>query len=81
LTHPPQANLLGGQIKPGEKPCPVVCWKPMRVKDKESGEERKIPFLRLHHVFNAAQCVGLKNLPPANRNLERFKKYCSRAVS
>jgi len=61
-----QANLLGGQIKPGEKSCPVVFWKPMKVKDKESDEERKIPFLRLYHVFNAAQCVGLKNLPPAN---------------
>src|SRR5450756_25516 len=28
-----QANLLGGQIKPGEKSCPVVFWKPMKVKD------------------------------------------------
>jgi len=61
-----QANLLGGQIKPGEKSCPVVFWKPMKVKDKESGEERKIPFLRLYHVFNVAQCTGLKNIPPAD---------------
>jgi len=60
-----QANLLGGQIKPGEKSCPVVFWKPMPVKDKETGEERKIPFLRLYHVFNVAQCAGLKHLPPA----------------
>jgi antirestriction protein ArdC len=61
-----QANLLGGQIKPGEKSCPVVFWKPMKVKDKESGEDRKIPFLRLYHVFNVAQCTGLKNIPPAD---------------
>ena len=61
-----QANLLGGQIKPGEKSCPVVFWKPMKVKDKESGEDRKIPFLRLYHVFNVAQCAGLKNIPPAD---------------
>ena len=61
-----QANLLGGQIKPGEKSCPVVFWKPMKVKDKESGEDRKIPFLRLYHVFNVAQCQGLKNIPPAD---------------
>ena len=25
-----QANAMGGQIKPGEKSCPVVFWKPMR---------------------------------------------------
>jgi antirestriction protein ArdC len=61
-----QANLLGGQIKPGEKSCSVVFWKPMKVKDKESGEDRKIPFLRLYHVFNVTQCTGLKNIPPAN---------------
>jgi len=58
-----QANLLGGQIKPGEKSCPVVFWKPMKVKDRESGEDRKIPFLRLYHVFNVSQCQGLKNVP------------------
>jgi antirestriction protein ArdC len=61
-----QANALGGQIKPGEKSCPVVFWKPMPVKDKETGEDRKIPFLRMYHVFNMAQCTGLKNIPPAD---------------
>ena len=61
-----QANLLGGQIKPGEKSCPVVFWKPMQVKDRESGEDKKIPFLRLYHVFNVSQCTGLKNIPPAD---------------
>ena len=61
-----QANAMGGQVKPGEKSCPVVFWKPMKVKDKESGEDRKIPFLRLYHVFNVTQCTGLKNIPPAD---------------
>ena len=61
-----QANAMGGQIKPGEKSCPVVFWKPMKVKDRESGEDRKIPFLRLYHVFNVSQCTGLKNIPPAD---------------
>jgi len=61
-----QANAMGGQIKPGEKSCPVVFWKPMKVKDRESGEDRKIPFLRLYHVFNVTQCTGLKNIPPAD---------------
>ena len=61
-----QANAMGGQIKPGEKSCPVVFWKPMKVADKETKEEKKIPFLRLYHVFNVAQCTGLKNIPPAD---------------
>ena len=60
-----QANAMGGQIKPGEKSCPVVFWKPMKVTDKETKEEKKIPFLRLYHVFNVSQCTGLKNIPPA----------------
>ena len=63
-----QANAMGGQIKPGEKSCPVVFWKPMKVKDKESGEDRKIPFLRLYHVFNVSQCTGLKNISPADNS-------------
>jgi antirestriction protein ArdC len=58
-----QALQLGGNVKKGEKSCPVVFWKPMEVTDKESGETEKIPFLRLYHVFNAAQCEGLKNAP------------------
>ena len=61
-----QANAMGGQIKPGEKSCPVVFWKPMKLTDKETKEEKKIPFLRLYHVFNVNQCTGLKNIPPAD---------------
>ena len=61
-----QANAMGGQIKPGEKSCPVVFWKPMKVQDKETKEDKKIPFLRLYHVFNVSQCTGLKNIPPAD---------------
>lgn len=63
-----QANAMGGQIKPGEKSCPVVFWKPMKVRDKETKEEKKIPFLRLYHVFNVSQCTGLKNIPPADNS-------------
>ena len=61
-----QAVQLGGSVKKGEKSCPVVFWKPMEVKDEQSGEVEKIPFLRLYHVFNVAQCEGLKNVPAAD---------------
>ena len=58
-----QANLLGGTVKKGEKSCPVVFWKQMKIEDKETEESKKIPLLRLYHAFNVAQCEGLKNVP------------------
>jgi antirestriction protein ArdC len=61
-----QSVQLGGNVKKGEKSCPVVFWKPMEVTDTASGKVEKIPFLRLYHVFNVAQCEGLKNVPAAD---------------
>jgi len=55
-----QANQLGGSVRKGEKACPVVFWKQLVIENKESGETDKIPMLRYYHVFNAAQCDGLK---------------------
>jgi len=58
-----QAIQLGGNVKKGEKSCPVVFWKRMKNEDEESGEPKKAPLLRLYHVFNTAQCEGLKDAP------------------
>ena len=58
-----QTIQLGGNVKKGEKACPVVFWKQMKIEDKESGEPQKRPLLRLYHVFNVAQCEGLKEAP------------------
>ena len=55
-----QAIQLGGNVKKGEKSCPVVFWKRMKNEDTESDEPKKAPLLRLYHVFNVAQCEGLK---------------------
>jgi len=60
-----QANQLGGTVKKGEKSCPVVFWKQMQIEDKETEESKRIPLIRLYHVFNVAQCEGLKNVPVA----------------
>lgn len=60
-----QAIQLGGSVKKGEKSCPVVFWKQFKIEDEESGEAKKIPMLRIYHVFNAAQCDGLKAAPAA----------------
>ena len=58
-----QANLLGGSVRKGEKSCPVVFWKQMKIEGQETEESKRIPLLRLYHVFNVAQCEGLKNVP------------------
>jgi antirestriction protein ArdC len=55
-----QALQLGGSVRKGEKSCPVIFWKQTTFDDKESGEAKKIPLLRFYHVFNIAQCDGLK---------------------
>ena len=52
-----QALELGGNVKKGEKACPVVFWK--WLDSKEAGEARRIPFLRYYSVFNVAQCEGI----------------------
>lgn len=61
-----QASELGGHIKKGEKACPVVFWKPIDVEDEDGKDEqkRRVPLLRVYHVFNQSQCEGLKNVPP-----------------
>lgn len=56
-----QAIQLGGTIRKGEKACPVIFWKQQKIEDKESGESRNIPLLRFYHVFNVAQCDGIKD--------------------
>ena len=68
-----QANELGGTIRKGEKSCPVVFWKQMKIEDEESGEAKKIPLLRIYHVFNVAQCDGLKDAPPVKDEIATVK--------
>lgn len=55
-----QAAALGGSVRKGEKACPVVFWKQLKIEDKETDKTKRIPLLRYYHVFNAAQCDGLK---------------------
>ena len=68
-----QASELGVTIRKGEKACPVVFWKSMKIEDKESGEEKKIPLLRIYHVFNANQCDGMKDAPPVTDTMVTVK--------
>ena len=54
-----QAQELGGHVRKGEKACPVVFWKWLDVVDEQTGEKKRIPFLRYYSAFNAAQCDGI----------------------
>src|ERR1700723_2394827 len=60
-----QANMLGGTVRKGEKACPVVFWKRLKVGQKDTTEEWQIPLLRYYYVFNVAQCENLKNGHPS----------------
>lgn len=54
-----QAKAKGGAVKKGEKSSMVVFWKQFETKDKETGEEKRIPVLRYYNVFNVEQCDGI----------------------
>jgi antirestriction protein ArdC len=70
-----QALELGGNVRTGEKSCPVVFWKQLAIEDKETGETDKIPMLRFYSVFNVAQCDGLKNIPAPMETGTATKPY------
>lgn len=57
-----QAQELGGNVRKGERGCPVVFWKWLESSDKgENGEPitKKIPLLRYYTVFNMEQIEGI----------------------
>jgi antirestriction protein ArdC len=60
-----QAKTLGGEVRKGEHGFPVVFWKWLDGKDRETGERKRIPLLRYYTVFNVGQCDGLDEKVPA----------------
>ncbi len=55
-----QAVNQGGKIRKGEKASMVTFWKLFEKKDKQTGEEVKMPVLRYYNVFNLEQCEGIE---------------------
>ncbi|MDB5328655.1 MAG: traC 5 [Phycisphaerales bacterium] len=56
-----QVKERGGNVKKGEKSSMVVFWKQYETKDRQTGEDVKLPVLRYYNVFNAlAQCDGIE---------------------
>ena len=58
-----QAQELGGNVRKGEKACPIIFCKRFEKVDEQSGEVEKIPMLRFYYVFNISQCENLKSIP------------------
>ena len=56
-----QALDLGGNVRKGEKGCPVVYWNFFESKTEtdSKGNPKRIPFLKGFTVFNVAQCDNL----------------------
>lgn len=58
----------GGQVKAGSKGFPVVFWSTVEVEDRETGDEKHIPFMRYYTVFNVEQTtLEVPQLPDVER--------------
>jgi antirestriction protein ArdC len=59
-----QAADAGGHVRKGEKGTQIVFWQFRALKDRETGEDRRVPMLKTYYVFNVAQCEDVE-LPSA----------------
>lgn len=71
-----QLERMGGQIKPEEKPVPVVCWRWRAMieiasgKDESGEKEIWSPWCWFYEVFNTDQCLGITHKLPKIRRRE-----------
>ena len=65
-----QAKDKGGTVRKGEKSTKVIFWRFCERKDKDTGEDVKIPFARTYSVFNVNQIDGLDMEPLAVKTYE-----------
>ena len=56
-----QAQAQGGNVRKGERGAPVIFWKQINVKDRETGDPKRVPLLRGYTVFNVSQCDGVED--------------------
>lgn len=62
-----QALALGGQVRAGEKSTTVVFTKKLRLKDKDTEEEKTVGMLRTYAVFNSDQIDGLNHIADSSK--------------
>lgn len=60
-----QAIEAGGHVRKGEKSAQIVYLASITKQEDETGELRKVPFLKFYAVFNVGQCDGLDHLADA----------------
>ena len=53
-----QWQSIGAQVRKGEEGTAVMFFKPLQVKDRETGEDATIPMMRTFTVFSAGQVDG-----------------------
>lgn len=53
------ATGLGGNVRRGEKGTPCIYFKQLTIEDKQTGKDKRIPFIRSYTLFNFAQCEGI----------------------
>ena len=58
-----QAVELGGNVKKGQKSCPVVFYRKFEIEDEQTGDKKNIPMLRYYWLFNVSQCENIKDTP------------------
>lgn len=56
-TYKQWANM-GAQVKKGQKATKVILYKPLNIRNKETGEPETIPLLKAFPIFNADQVDG-----------------------
>lgn len=47
-------------MKKGAKSCPVIYFKQLEIRDKDTEEVKRIPLLRYYSIFNVAQVEGIE---------------------
>ena len=62
-----QWQTMGAQVRKGERGEMVILYKPIVVKDKETGEEKSVRLLRSFTVFNADQVDGYEPQASASK--------------
>lgn len=86
-----QSEALGGQVRKGEKACPIVYYGQAKSKTDDSGDainepnEKRYRFLKLYHVFNVEQIdalpdgFGAELAPPIPQEPSALQLWCERA--
>jgi antirestriction protein ArdC len=70
-----QVQEKGGQVKEGARSFPVVFWSTVTTEDRETGDEKNIPFLRYYRVFSVEQTsLPVPELPQVEREFNAIEE-------